>query len=357
MSEERTEQATPKRQREARDEGNVLKSQDLNHALVLSIGFALLLVFSSFLLSKLKLALYQAFTNLNPASITNNNVLAILNNYQHLLFEMLLPFFSLLFIGVAVVIGIQMKGLFTLKVLKPKLSKYAPSKLFKNLIQKFNIFTPKTFVTLVKSVVILAVIGIFSWSVIEKRKEEILAMFGMKVETFLIRIGGIISEIAINICIAMLIIGVLDWLYQKYEFNKSLKMTKQQVKDERKNAEGDPTIKSKIRSIQIQMANSRMMASVPTADVVVANPTHYAVALKYDTSLAPAPMVVAKGVDLIAFKIREVAENNGVTVVENPPLARTLYKLVPIDAIIPAELFSAVAEVLAYVYKKKTGRN
>ena len=357
MSEERTEQATPKRQKEARDEGNVLKSQDLNHALVLSIGFALLLVFSSFLLNKLKIALYEAFTNLNPANITNNNVIAIFNNYNELLFEMLLPFFSLLFLGVAFAIGIQMKGLFTLKVLKPKLSKYAPSKLFKNLIQKFNIFTPKTFVTLVKSVVILAVISIFAWSVIEKRKEEILAMFGMKVEIFLIKIGGIISEIAINICIAMLIIGVLDWLYQKYEFNKSLKMTKQQVKDERKNAEGDPTIKSKIRSIQIQMANSRMMANVPTADVVVANPTHYAVALKYDTTLAPAPMVVAKGVDLIAFKIREVAENNGITVVENPPLARTLYKLVPIDAIIPAELFSAVAEVLAYVYKKKTGRS
>ena len=353
MSEERTEQATPKRQREARDEGNVLKSQDLNHALVLSIGFALLLVFSSSLLNKLKLALHYAFTHLNPATITNNNAIAILTNYQNLLFEMLLPFFSLLFIGVAFVIGIQMKGLFTLKVLKPKLSKYAPSKLLKNLAQKFNIFTPKTFVTLVKSIVILAVIGIFSWSVIEKRKEEILAMFGMKVEPFLIRMGGIISEIAINICIAMLIIGVLDWLYQKYEFNKSLKMTKQQVKDERKNAEGDPTIKSKIRSIQMQMANSRMMASVPDADVVVANPTHYAVALKYDTTVAPAPMVVAKGVDLIAFKIREVAENNGVTVVENPPLARTLYKLVPIDAIIPAELFSAVAEVLAYVYKKK----
>ena len=133
-------------------------------------------------------------------------------------------------------------------------------------------------------------------------------------------------------------------------------MTKQQVKDERKNADGDPKIKSKIRNIQMQMATSRMMAKVPEADVIVANPTHYAVALKYDTSVAPAPVVVAKGVDLIAFKIREVAENNGVTVVENPPLARTLYKLVPIDAIIPAELFAAVAEVLAFVYKKKTGR-
>ncbi|MCQ2958423.1 MAG: EscU/YscU/HrcU family type III secretion system export apparatus switch protein, partial [Candidatus Gastranaerophilales bacterium] len=272
------------------------------------------------------------------------------------IFSILLPFFSLLFVAVAFVIGIQMKGLFSLKILKPKLERYAPSKLLKNLVEKFNVFKPKTFVTLVKSMIILTVISVFAWTVIEKRKEEILALFGVKVDTFFVKLGSIIMEIVINICIALLIIGILDWLYQKYEFNKSLKMTKQQVKDERKNAEGDPTIKSKIRSIQMQMANSRMMANVPTADVVVANPTHYAVALKYDTSVAPAPMVVAKGVDLIAFKIREVAENNGITVVENPPLARTLYKLVPIDAIIPAELFSAVAEVLAYVYKKKTGR-
>ena len=249
-----------------------------------------------------------------------------------------------------------MKGLFTLHPIKPKLDKFAPSKLMKTLVDTFNIFKPKKFVELVKSFIKIGVISAFAWSVVANRQDELLALLGVDVETFFVKLGIILAEIVINICIALIILGILDWIYQKYEFNKSLKMTKQQVKDERKNADGDPKIKSKIRNIQMQMATSRMMAKVPEADVIVANPTHYAVALKYDTSVAPAPVVVAKGVDLIAFKIREVAENNGVTVVENPPLARTLYKLVPIDAIIPAELFAAVAEVLAFVYKKKTGR-
>ena len=356
MSEERTEKATPKRQKKARDEGNVAKSQDLNHALVLSIAFALFYVFSEPILNKLQFALYQTFTHLHPAELPSSDVSGVLAFYQNILFKILVPFFSLLFISVVFVIGIQMKGLFTLYPLKPKLEKFSPMKMMKNLIDTFNIFKPKKMVELLKAFVKIGVISIFSWAVIENRKIEILALFGADVETFFVKLGVILAEIVINICIALLILGILDWIYQKYEFDKSLKMTKQQVKDERKNAEGDPKIKSKIRSIQMQMAASRMMAKIPEADVVVANPTHYAVALKYDTSKAPAPIVVAKGVDLIAFKIREVAENNGVTVVENPPLARTLYKLVPLDAIIPAELFAAVAEVLAFVYKKKTGR-
>ena len=356
MAGERTEKPTPKRLKEARDDGNVPKSQELNHALVLTIAFALFYVFSSSMLSKLKFGLYQAFTNLHPSQLSSNNVLGILANYQNLTFSILVPFFAFLFLAVLFAIGIQMQGLFTLKAIKPKLEKYAPSKLMKTLIDKFNLFKPKKIVDLTKAFIIIIVVSIFSYIVIMKRKVEILSLLGVKVETFFVKLGAILSEIIINICIALLIVGILDWIYQKYEYTKSLKMTKQQVKDERKQAEGDPTIKSKIRSIQMQMAKSRMMAKVPEADVVVANPTHYAVALKYDATKAPAPVVVAKGVDLMAFKIREIAENNGVTVVENPPLARTLYKLVQIDAIIPAELFATVAEVLAYIYKKKTGR-
>ncbi len=356
MAEERTEKATPKRLQKAREEGNVARSQDLNHALVLTIAFTLFAVFAGSILHYMKFGLYQAFTNLHPEQLSVNNIFGILANYTHLTFSMLVPFFTCLFIAVLFAIGIQMKGLFSFKILKPKLERYSPSRLMKNLIDKFNIFKPKTFVELVKAFIVIVIVSVFSWSVVFKRKEEILGLFGVNVETFFAKLSSILSEIVINICIALLIVGILDWIYQKYEYQKSLKMTKQQVKDERKNAEGDPKIKSKIRSIQMQMASSRMMAKIPEADVVVANPTHYAVALKYDTTKAPAPIVIAKGVDLVAFKIREVAENNGVTVVENPPLARTLYKLVQIDAIIPAELFAAVAEVLAYVYKKKTGR-
>jgi len=144
----------------------------------------------------------------------------------------------------------------------------------------------------------------------------------------------------------------LDKSFQVYEFEKSIKMSKQEIKDEAKDAEGNPEIKAKIRSIQMRMARQRMMSAIPTADVVVTNPTHYAVAIKYDKTKASAPMVVAKGVDFVAFKIREVAENNKIPIIENRPLARALYKLVPVDGIIPADMFVAVAEVLAYVYKK-----
>jgi flagellar biosynthetic protein FlhB len=157
----------------------------------------------------------------------------------------------------------------------------------------------------------------------------------------------------ITMCLAMLAIGFIDRKYQNYEFEKSIKMTKQEIKDEYKNIEGDPIIKAKIRSAQMQFMKQKMMSAVPQADVVVANPTHYSVAIKYDKSKAPAPVVVAKGVDFMAFKIREIAKANNVPIVVNKPLARALYKLVKVDSVIPAELYVAVAEILAFIYKKE----
>ena len=166
---------------------------------------------------------------------------------------------------------------------------------------------------------------------------------------------SILFNMIINMCLAMLVLGYIDKKYQHYEYEKSIKMTKQEVKDEQKDTEGDPKIKSRIRSIQMQMARQRMMSSVPTADVVVTNPTHYSVAIKYDKTQAPAPMVVAKGVDYLAFQIREIAKANNVPIVENRPVARALYNTVPVDGIIPSDLYVAVAEILAFVYRAKNG--
>jgi len=165
-------------------------------------------------------------------------------------------------------------------------------------------------------------------------------------------IGSILAQMFLNMCLAMLIIGFLDLKFQTYQFEKSMKMTKQEVKDEMKDTEGDPKIKSKIRAFGMKLMQQQMMAAVPTADVVVTNPTHYAVAIKYDRSVKPAPYVVAKGADFIAFKIREVAQNNKVPIIENRLVARTLYNLVQVGDIIPADMFQAVAEILAYVYNK-----
>ncbi len=355
MAQERTEQATPKRQSKARKEGKVAKSQDYNMALVLIFGCALFYLFAPIIFSKLKVMLYQTFTNLHPSQIPDSDPVSIFSFYMNFLSDMLVPFLISLFLASAIFIGIQMKGLFTLDPLKPKLKKFAPNELMKRLVDTFNIFKPQKLVELLKSFVKLFVICAFAWAGVKNRQADILGMLGMDVESFFIQLSSILGEIVFNILLAMLIIGIFDKIYQKYEFDKSLKMTKQEVKDERKNAEGDPVIKSKIRSIQMQMAQSRMMSNVPTADVVVTNPTHYAVAIRYDTTKAPAPQVIAKGADYVAFRIREVAQNNDITIVENPPLARTLYKLVPLDGIIPAELYTAVAEVLAFVYRKKQG--
>ena len=154
-------------------------------------------------------------------------------------------------------------------------------------------------------------------------------------------------------CLAMLIIGLLDLKFQTYQFEKSIKMTKQEIKDEFKETEGDPKIKSKIRAMGQQLLQQQMMSAIPTADVVVTNPTHYAVAIKYDRTQKPAPYVVAKGVDFIAFKIREIAQNNNIPIVENRLVARTLYQLVEINDIIPSDMFQAVAEILAYVYNNR----
>ena len=142
------------------------------------------------------------------------------------------------------------------------------------------------------------------------------------------------------------------FIFQKWKFKQDMMMTKQEVKDEWKNREGDPTVKSKIKSIQMQMATQKMLSNVPKADVVVTNPTHYAVAIQYDKLVAPAPLVVAKGVDYMAFKIRDIAKEHNIPIVENKPLARSLYKMVEVDRVIPVELYTAVAEVLAYVYNK-----
>ena len=180
-----------------------------------------------------------------------------------------------------------------------------------------------------------------------------LGLVGLEIPIALNILGSIIINMIINMCLAMLVLGFLDKKYQTYEYEKSIKMTKQEVKDEHKDIEGDPKIKAKIKSIQMQMARQRMMSSVPQADVVVTNPTHYAVAIQYDKTKAPAPIVIAKGVDYLAFQIRDIAKQNNVPIIENRPVARALYNSVPVDGIIPSDLYVAVAEILAYVYNRK----
>ncbi len=350
MSGERTESATPKRREEARNQGRVEKSQDFNAAIMLAAGLYLLFIFMPYIFNKLKYISVDIFTHLDGSQITNESFLGYLTPYINLTIQSVLPFLVLLtIIGIAVNY-FQIGFLLSFQAIKPDFNKLSPASILKGFKKFFDL---NAIVELLKSFAKMLIVGGVAYSVILGEKEKIFGLLGADMQVSLATISAIIFKMITQICIILFFIGIIDKKYQHYEFEKSLKMTKEEVKDEAKNAEGDPQVKAKIKSIQMQFALQRMATKVPKADVIVTNPTHYAVALKYDTSEAPAPRVVAKGVDYVAFKIKEIAENNKVPIIEDKPLARTLYKIVPVDGMIPAELYLAVAEILAYVYKQK----
>ena len=348
MTDERTEKATPKRRQDSKNEGQVSKSQDLNMAVTLTISFWVLSIFAPFVSEKLRDITVNTLSNLNPHLVTKENFVGFFSNYVWSTINILLPIMLFIMLAGVAINFIQVGPIFTTKTITPDFSKLGPEKLIKG-FQKF--FQLKSFVELAKSIIKGSIVGAIGYSVIKKREVELVSLLGSDIITSIHVIGSVLFEIFFQICLVLFVLGIIDKKYQDYEYEKSIKMTKQETKDERKNQEGDPMIKSKIRGIQMRFAMQRMMGSVPSADVIITNPTHYAIALRYDTTKAPAPQVVAKGVDFVAFKIREIAENNKIPIVENKPLARTLYKIVPLDGMVPAELYVAVAEVLAYVYK------
>lgn len=356
MSSDKTEEATPKRRQEERNKGNIPKSQDLSAALTLSVGVGLLASLSPKILENLKSLCVYAFTHLNPGKVESGDMIGLLAPYAKATGEIVLPFLLTLMIAGALVIRLQVGHLLAFSRLKPDLSRLSPMNMVNGLKRLMNPFDVKNIVELLKNLLKVLIVGNCGYSVINSRKEELFGLVGVDITTAFMVLGSILLQMLTNMCVVMLILGLIDKKYQDYQFNKSIKMSKQEVKDEWKNADGDPAVKARIKAEGMKMLNQKMMSAIPQADVVVTNPTHFAVAIKYSKDKAPAPIVVAKGVDFMAFKIREIAQENKVPIVENKPLARSLYKLVPIDGIIPADLYVAVAEVLAYVYNKnKTG--
>lgn len=349
MASEKTEEATPRRRNKAREEGQISKSQDLNSALTLSANFAILFVLSPMIVQQLINILKYALSNLQPEKI-GTSIIYIMVPYVESIGIALFPFFMLSIISSILILRMMSGPLFTLNAIQPKLDKLSPFKLLNNLKSKF--FSIKQLVELAKSVVKLLIVSGVGYSVFVSKLPDLANLLGVPIQAAFATIMGVLTQMIINMCIAMIILGLIDKKYQDYEYNKSLKMTKHEVEDERKSSDGDPKIKQKIKSAQMQMMRQKMMQQVKTADVVVTNPTHYAVAIRYNTDIAPAPQVVAKGVDFMAFKIREIAEEYKIPIKENKPLARTLYKVVPLEGIIPPELYVAVAELLAFVYNQ-----
>ncbi len=348
---EKTEEPTSKKLQDARKEGQVAKSKEL------AVGFTLLVMFV-FLKLWVKTLGNQFLEMINNTYTKFPEVASHISSgdetwyffvyFRQVLLQSLLIMAP--FLLIALIVGfasevIQVKWEPTAKTLQPKLSKFNPI----NGIQR--IFSIQSLAELVKSIFKLLIIGYLVYSTLEDKWRIILVLLDMPLIDGISLMGDIVVNLGIKISAFYLIMAFADYFFQKWKFKKDMRMTKQEVKDEYKQSEGDPQIKGKIRQKMLQASRRRMMQDIPNADVVITNPTHFAVAIKYDAKVADAPIVVAKGADHLAAKIKEIAKDNHVEIVENKPLARMLYYNVELGNVIPPELYKAVADILAYVYK------
>jgi flagellar biosynthetic protein FlhB len=347
--EEKTEAPTGKRRSKAREEGQVAKSMEIGTVAVLLSGLAGLHILGSFLYGRLEYFLRDAFKIWANPSFTDADFLAFAKRYIEDYLITLLPFFAILVLVTFIVQAIQVGGIkITWKALQPKLSSFNPVSGLKKLL-----FSLQSLVQLAKSVAKLIIVGWVAYVVVRGEMGFLINLGDMEIQAIVLYILSVMFRIFLWVSIVMIFIAILDYSYQKYEHEKNLKMTKQEIKEETKQSEGDPQVKSRIKSLQREMAMRRMMDNVPKADVVVTNPVHLAIALGYDNLSMSAPTVLAKGAGLIAENIKKRAKENDIPIVENKELARNLYSMVELGSEIPTTLYQAVAEVLAYVYRLK----
>ncbi len=351
MADDKTEKPTPRRLSKAREQGQVAKSADLNSALVLGSVSLILTMYGAYFFQYLgRLTREFLLHKLQMAShLSQVGFEALFRDTFYHSMIVLLPFIcGVMVVGIFANL-IQVKPLFTTAPLKPSFQKL-------NFVNGFKrLFSQKSAVELIKGILKMVIIGACGFAVIYGQRDHLMALTHMGFAQGWLLIFNTTLNICTTIAIMTFVLGIADYFFQKYQLMKKLMMSRQEVKDEMKNAEGSPEIKSRIRGAGRAILK-KIMKAVPVADVVITNPTHYAIAIQYDPDVAPAPRVVAKGVDHMAFRIRELAKEHKVPIVENKPLARSLYAMVELDHMIPPELFIAVAEVLAYVYKRNKGR-
>ncbi|OEH85835.1 flagellar biosynthesis protein FlhB [Desulfuribacillus stibiiarsenatis] len=347
FADEKTEKATPKKRQEAREKGQVARSNEINTALVLLFSFLILKFFGPFMANNV-LTIFQ--TNLSEYVLWEANT----DNLKVITIDMLYTSFLVVLpvMLVAMVAGvsanlIQVGFMVTTDPLKMKLEKINPISGLKRM------FSVRSLVELFKSILKIAIISSVAFLSVYFQKETLFHLNRLE----LIEIIGFTADLAIDIgwrvALVLLILSIPDFVYQKYEHEKSIRMSKKDIKDEYKKSEGDPKIKGKRKEIQRKMAIQRMMSNVPKADVIITNPTHFSIAIQYNPDEMIAPIMIAKGTDHLALRIREIATEYDIPLVENKPLAQTLYKTLEVGDAVPESLFQAVAEVLAYVYKLK----
>ena len=348
---DKTEDPTPHRLREAREKGQVAKSKEITTAFVLLLSYFLFRYIGEFMwreLTTMAHAILEQIPNARDFSIAFAGYI-ILVGIRGLAFTVA-PIFGITFLATFMAEALQTGFLFAADPLTPKLERISPAEGFK------RIFSMQGFVELIKSIIKIVIVFFISWYAIMDSIPLIISLLESNTWQALIVGGSIAYNIAIRIGLFYIAIAILDYLYRRWEYMKNLRMTKQEIKEEYKRLEGDPLIKQRMRDLQRQIAHQRMMSAVPQADVVVTNPTMIAVALLYEAEKTKAPQVIAKGERLIAEEIRKIADEANVPIVENEPLARSIYRTTKVGQLIPAELYQAVAEVLAYVYKRKKER-
>ncbi len=344
-----TEKATPKRRREARERGQIARSQDIGGSTVfIAIVVALHVGFLGAIgagAQAFQVSLMHAGTlgDLTPASVGSLFVAGVMP-YMPLL---MLAFSAAVVLAVAANV-LQFGLLFSPQLVAPKFSKLNPMAGLQRIF-----FSPQTLVQLAKQLLKLSIVILICWFGVKDNLTMLYALAHASPHDIIVSIEGMVFGIGLRVGILLLLLGVADYAWERRRLEQSLKMTKTEVRDEHRQSEGNPEAKSALRQRQRAMARKRMMAAVPKATVVVTNPTHYAIALEWDELKMNAPVLTAKGADLVAKRIRDLAKEHGVPILENPPLARTLYAKVDLDSPVPPDLYSAVAQVIAFVFKLK----
>jgi len=349
---DKTEEPTPHRLREAREKGQVAKSREITVAFVLLLSYYLFKYLGEYMWQNLTQAARLIYQLIPEATANFTLSLAgyvVLLGLRGLALTVL-PIFAIAFLATFIAEVMQTGFLFSTDPLSPKIERLNPLEGLKKM------FGMQGFVELIKSVLKIIIIFYIAWYAAKDDLPYIVILIEAEPWDAIVLGGSIAYKIAIRVGLFYIGIALLDYLYRRWEYMRNLKMTKQEVKEEYKRLEGDPLIKQRMRDMQRQVAQQRMMGAVPQADVVVTNPTHIAVALKYETSKMRAPTVLAKGQRKIAEEIRRIAERHEITIVENEPFARSIYRTTKLKQEIPAELYQAAAEILAYVYKIKRDR-
>ncbi|MDK2798566.1 MAG: flagellar biosynthesis protein FlhB [Clostridiales bacterium] len=346
-NDDKTEKATPKRRADAREKGQVLQSREIKSAIILILAFFTFELAGNYMYTDIEQFTKKVFIHYAINKEILSDFWPLVLEVFLIMFRVTAPIFGVILIAGLVSSYAQVGFLFTTKTLQPKLEKLNPLKGFKRL------FSAHALMELAKSIAKITIVGYISYVYIKSEATNIIMLMDMEI----MQIGPYIWDITLNIGlrmgVALIILGIIDYIFQWRQYEKSLMMSKQEVKEEYKQVEGNPQIKSKVKQKQREISMRRMMADIPKADVVITNPIHFAVAIQYDEKVADAPIVVAKGQDYIALRIKEVAKENGIEIVENKPLARSLYETTAIGEKIPPDLFQAVAEVLAFVYSLK----